>query len=154
MLSVWPFSSRSIRHRTFGKLKSVRNGKFWRAQVSLTQSRKPVELHISAGNTGPTPEQEGLFLRLAEQYPTVLGTALKAVHQEYQRVRLNKPQLKWPAAEELADLEYLTPLDRIWLDDHGGQQFVFSFNHRDDKEHSFHVFFEGGRVKSVASERE
>jgi hypothetical protein len=153
-MPVWPFLSRSIRHRTFGRLKSVRNGKYWHARVAVAQVSKPVELHISADKSGPSAAQEGLFLRLASQYPAVFNTALQAVHREYQRVRLNQPQLKWPAAEELADLEYLTPLDRIWLDDHGGRQFVFTFNHRSDKEHSFHVFFDGDRVKSVASERE
>lgn len=153
MLPVWPFSTRSIRHRTFGKLKPIRNGKYWRARIALPQSVKPVDVQINAGQSGPTADQEGLFLRLAAQYPSVFSSALQAVHTEYQRVRLSQPQLKWPAAEDLSALEYLTPLDSIWLDDHLGEQFVFSFGHRHDKDHSFHVFFEGGRVKSVASER-
>ena len=153
-MPVWPFSSRTLRHRTFGRLKSVRSGKYWHARVAMATARMPVEFHISAGAAGPTAEQEGLFLRLAEKYPSVLETALQAVHQEYQRVCQTQPHRRWPAADSHTDLEHLTPLDRIWLDDHGGRQFVISFNHRSDKDHSFHVFFEGDRIRSVASERD
>jgi len=153
MLPVWPFSKRSIRHRTFGRMKSVRNGKYWRARVALAPSVTPVDVQISAGQHGPTADQEGLFLRLTAHYPSVVNRALQAVHTEYQRVRSSQPQLKWPAAEDLSALAILAPLNSIWLDDHRGEQFMLSFGHRHDKDHAFHVFFEGDRVKSVASER-
>lgn len=154
MLSVWPFRNRSLRHRTFGRLKSVRSGRYWHARVDAPFARRPIDVHISAGKSGPTAEQELLFLRLREQYPTLVASALRAVHHEYRRVRAAQPHLRWPAAEDLATLEDLAPLGGIWLDDHDGRQFMLSFDHRDDKDHAFHVFFDGDRVKSVASERE
>ena len=153
MLPVWPFRSRSIRHRTFGTLRPVRNGNYWRARVPLPHARRPVDLHISAGRGGPTAEQERLFLDLSGRYPAVYASALAAVHGEYQRVRRVHAHLRWPAADAAADLEHLTPLEQIWLDDDRGERFVLSFAHRDDRDHSFHVFFEGDRVQSVASER-
>jgi hypothetical protein len=153
MLPVWPFRSRSIRHRTFGMLKPIRNGHFWRGRMPLPHAAKSVELHISGGSDGPTPEQESLFLRLAGEYPAVYETALRAVHQEYQRVLRQQPQLKWPAAADARDLEHLTPLDRIWFDDAPGRQFVLSFAHSRDEEHAFYVFFKDGKFTSVASER-
>jgi hypothetical protein len=153
MLPVWPFQSRSLRHRTFGTLKSIRNGKFWRSRMPLPQAKEPVDVHISAGKEGPTDQQESLFLKLSEHYPKVYRKALEAVHKEYNRVRQLQPQLKWPTAADISDLEHLTPLDHIWLDDHAGRDFVFSFVHSKDKEHSFHVFFKDGKLASVASER-
>ena len=153
-MPVWPFSPRSIRHRTFGTLKPVRNGKFLRARIPCPRGgQKPVELHITAGEAGPTAEQESLFLSLRQQYPSLYTDALRAVHGEYQRVRQVQPNLEWPTAGDVGELEPLTPLDRIWLDDASGKQFVLSFNHARDKEHSFHVFFKDGKVRSVASER-
>lgn len=154
MLPVWPFRSRSLRHRTFGTLKPIRNGGFWRSRMPLPQAPAPVDVHISAGSEGPTDQQESLFLKLSEQYPTVYRSALEAVHTEYNRVRQLQPQLKWPTAGDIAELEKLTPLNHIWLDDHAGRQFVLSFGHSEDKEHSFHVFFKDGKLASVASERD
>jgi hypothetical protein len=121
--------------------------------MPLPHTTSPVDVHISAGTGGPTVEQESLFIKLAQQYPKVYESALKAVYGEYHRVRQLQPQLKWPTAADLADLERLTPLDHIWLDDHAGRQFVLSFGHSEDKEHSFHVFFKDGKLASVASER-
>jgi hypothetical protein len=155
-MPVWPFRSRSIRHRTFGTLKPIRNGKYWRSRLPLPHpaGEKRVAVHISAaGRPGPTVEQESLFLRLSQQYPNVYQTALHAVHGEYLRVSQLQPQLKWPSAADIAAMEALTPLDHIWLDDHAGRDFVLSFGHSSDKEHSFHVFFKDGKLASVASER-
>lgn len=153
MLPVWPFRNRSVRHRTFGAIRRIRNGQFWRGRVPLPSVGKPVELHISAGKAGPTAEQESLFLRLTQQYPQFYRSALGAVHAEYQRVHNLQPQLKWPTPTDIHHLERLTPLDRIWLDDAPGRQFVLSFGHSRDKEHAFHVFFKDEKLASVASER-
>src|SRR4051794_21406976 len=96
MLPVWPFTRRSIRHRTFGKLRPIRNGRFWRARVPIQPDGGAVEVRI-AGADGPTDAQERLYLQLATHYPKVLKVALGAVHREYQRLTAAQPQLKWPA---------------------------------------------------------
>lgn len=155
MLAVWPFKRRSIRHRTFGTLRPVRNGQFWQAKLPLEPrpAASPVEVQISAGADGPTEAQENLYLQLAKHYPKILAVALKAVHREYQRVVAAQPQLKWPQARGAADLRRLTPLGRVWLDDAHGHKFVLSFAHDHDKEHEFHVFFRNWKLESVASER-
>ena len=154
MLPVWPFRNRSLRHRTFGRLRTVRNGKFWRARLPFQPAGRKVEVHISrAAGEGPTDAQEKLFLRLASEYPAVMETALAALHSEYERVTHAQPHLRWPKASGPRDLLHLAPLDRIWLDDGHGHRFVLSFQHDADKEHSFHVFFRNWGLESVASER-
>ena len=153
MLPLWPFQRRSIRHRTFGKLRPVRNGNFWQGRLALQPNAEDVELHISAGEAGPSAAQEKLYLQLAKHYPKLMDVALAALHGEYQRVTAAQPQLKWPPAHDVETLRRLTPLGRVWLDDAHGHKFVLSFDHGHDKEHEFHVFFKNWKLESVASER-
>lgn len=154
MLPVWPFRSRAIRHRTFGTLKPVRNGKFWHARVPCPRGgRHPLSVQITAHPGGPSEAQEHLFLRLRQSYANVFDSALRAVHDEYRRLQSQQPYRDWPGIDNPGDLERVTPLEQIWLDDVGGRQFVLSFQHKHDREHSFHVFFADGKLRSVASER-
>lgn len=153
MFSLWPFNRRSIRHRTFGKLRPTRNGNFWQGRLPLQPDAQDVELHISAGEAGPSAAQEELYRQLARHYPKLMAVALKALHGEYQRVTAAQPQLKCPPARDVESLRRLTALGRVWLDDAHGQEFVLSFDHGHDKAHAFHVFFKNWKLESVASER-
>ena len=152
MLAVWPFKRRSLSHRTFGRLRPVRNGRFWRARLPFRPTNSPVDVHI-AGEHGPTEAQEQLYLRLADRFPNVLTVALDALHREYERVIHAQPQLKWQRVSAPPDLLRLVPLHGIWLDDGHGHKFVLSFRHGQDKDQEFHVFFRNWNLESVASER-
>lgn len=155
-MPVWPFKRRSIRHRTFGRMRPARGGRFWQARVPFQPAGREVEIHITAAQpsgAGPTEAQEHLYRQLAHHYPSILRVALVALHREYKRVMVAQPQLHWPAAAGPHDLLHLAPLDRIWIDDTHGHRFVLSFQHRKDKEHEFHVFFRNWKLESVASER-
>ena len=152
MLPVWPFNRRSIRHRTFGRLRPTRKGKFWRTRMAMPHAGRDVEVHIN-GEQGPTDAQEKLYLQIAQHYPKVMKAALGALHREYQRVTVAQPQLKWPLAEAPQDLLRLVPLNGIWLDDGHGHKFVLSFQHEHDKEQEFHVFFKNWKLESVTAER-
>ena len=44
---MWPFNRRAVAHRTFGQIHPVRNGRFWKAQVSFEALKDPVELQIN-----------------------------------------------------------------------------------------------------------
>ena len=155
MLSLF-LNRRVLNHPTFGPLKSVRENKFWRGRIAFAPAGRRVWLAITAtaGQSGPTEQQEQLYDELSARYRAILPRALDALHREYQRVsKTSLPATRFPAAAEPADLLRLVPLDEIWLDDATGRRFALSFQSRRHKDHDFHVFFNDWEVESVAAER-
>jgi hypothetical protein len=150
---MWPFNRRSVAHRTFGQIHPVRNGKFWKAQVSFESLKDPVELQINAGDQGPAEAQEKLYLLIQSHFRKVLQVALKSVHVEFQRVSRAQPAVPWPVVSSLKEQLCATPLTGVWLEDSQGHRFVLSFRAEVDKEQHFHVFFHHWKVESVAAER-
>jgi len=150
---MWPFNRRAVAHRTFGQIHPVRNGRFWKAQVSFEALKDPVELQINAGDKGPAEAQEKLYLLLQSHFRKVLQVALRSLHVEYQRVCKAQPGVQWPVVSNLKEQLHATPMKGVWLEDTHGHRFVLSFRADIDKEQHFHVFFHHWKVESVASER-
>jgi hypothetical protein len=149
---LWPFSSRRVIHRTFGKLKPWRNGNYLRGRSGFGPLHKKIWLVIQADAQGPSQHQEKLYHQIEKHYATLMPRVLEALFAEYQKVRRIQIAVSWPQILKPADLPEIIPLDAIWLEDGPGHPFVFSFQSELDKDHEFHVFFRNGKLQSVAFE--
>lgn len=149
---MWFSKRRTIRHRTFGTLTRVREGRFWEARVAFSPAGgRRVSLAI-AGADGPTDAQERLYIDLAEHYPRILPHALDALHGEYQRLRTAQPGAKFPQVEGPGEMARVARLDEIWLDCHHGHRFVLGFQSTRRKDQTFNVFFNHWELQGVSAE--
>jgi hypothetical protein len=144
------FFSRSIQHKTFGKLKPVREGTYYRAKVDFTPVGHPVYVAVRGK---PCDGMAKMFEQIATKYATLQAKVLQLLHRECETGRKGRPDLAWPSAAAPTDLLRSAPLEEIWLEDAAAKRFMFSYRSTADKDHHIHMFFKNGKLESVASER-
>jgi hypothetical protein len=142
--------TRSISHKTFGKLKPVREGTYWRARVDFRPVGHPVFVAVRGK---PCDGMASMFEQISAKYATLQPKVLALLHKECETGRRGRPDLSWPACATPADLARTAPLDEIWLEDAAANRFMLSYRSAADKEHHIHLFFKNGKLESVASER-
>ena len=144
------FFTRSILHKTFGKLKPVREGTYWRAKVEFGALGHPVFVAVRGK---PCDEMARMFEQITAKYATLQPKVLQLLHRECETGRKGRPDLAWPTAGAPTDLLRTVPLDEIWLEDAAAKRFMLSYRSTADKDHHIHMFFKNGKLESVASER-